>query len=64
MRGAVASIDVFLCAQKVGEGVFARAQPHVVFVVVAGRQAGARMQHWQRAARNRQTARRQGGMDG
>lgn len=54
MHGAVAPTGVFLCAQKVGEGVFARAQPHVVFVVVAGRQAGARMQHWQRAARNRQ----------
>lgn len=31
MLGAVVPMDVFLCAQKVGEGVFARAQPHVVF---------------------------------
>ena len=30
MLGAVVPMDVFLCAQKVGEGVFARAQPHVV----------------------------------
>ena len=31
MLGAVVPMDVFLCAQKAGEGVFARAQPHVVF---------------------------------
>lgn len=45
---------VLLYAPKVG--VFARAQPHVVFVVVAGQQSNARMQHWQRGARNKQTA--------
>jgi nicotinic acid mononucleotide adenylyltransferase len=40
----------------VGEGVFARAQPHVVFVVVAGQRSNARMQHWQRGARNKADA--------
>jgi hypothetical protein len=56
---------VFLCAQRVGADVFARAKPHVVFVVVAGRQSNARVQHWQRGARNTQTARwqYQSGMD-
>jgi hypothetical protein len=50
---------------QVGVGVFARAQPHVVFVVVAGQQSNARVQHWQRGARNNQIPRRQyqSGMD-
>lgn len=66
MHGPVVPMHVFLCAQKMVAGVFARAQPHVVFVVVvAGRQSNARVQHWQRRARNMQTPRwqYQNGMD-